>query len=243
MHDTSRSSTISIVIGHYNAMSCELIDSALMRRARFNVLAHAFHSDQVIAAAQAFNPRVALITANLKDGVLSGFVALSHLREFRPDLRCIMLLDSPEPQLVVEAFRAGARGVFCPSQSQFHMLCRCISRVNAGQIWANSAELAYVMEAFASYAPLRVVNSEGQKLLSTREEDVVRLVAEGYSNRDIAHQLGLSEHTVKNYLFRIFDKLGVSSRVELVLYAVSRTGPAAFASTCAAPAEARALRA
>jgi DNA-binding NarL/FixJ family response regulator len=61
------------------------------------------------------------------------------------------------------------------------------------------------------------------RLLTKREEDVVRLLAEGLQNRDIARELKLSEHTVKNYLFHIFDKLGVSSRVELVLYAVSCT--------------------
>ena len=59
--------------------------------------------------------------------------------------------------------------------------------------------------------------------LTKREEDVVRLLAEGLQNRDIAKELKLSEHTIKNYLFHIFDKLGVSSRVELVLYAVSST--------------------
>jgi DNA-binding CsgD family transcriptional regulator len=61
------------------------------------------------------------------------------------------------------------------------------------------------------------------RLLTKREEDVVRLLAEGMQNRDIANELKLSEHTVKNYLFHIFDKLGVSSRVELVLYAISST--------------------
>ena len=68
---------------------------------------------------------------------------------------------------------------------------------------------------------MRVVNADGMRLLTKREEDVVRLVAEGLQNREIAKELKLSEHTVKNYLFHIFDKLGVSSRVELVLYAVS----------------------
>jgi DNA-binding CsgD family transcriptional regulator len=58
-------------------------------------------------------------------------------------------------------------------------------------------------------------------LLTKREEEVVRLVAEGMQNREIAKELKLSEHTIKNYLFHIFEKLGVSSRVELVLYAVS----------------------
>jgi DNA-binding NarL/FixJ family response regulator len=62
-------------------------------------------------------------------------------------------------------------------------------------------------------------------MLTPREEQVVALVAEGLSNRDTARELGLSEHTVKKYLFRIFDKLGISSRVELVLYAVNRGAP------------------
>jgi len=68
---------------------------------------------------------------------------------------------------------------------------------------------------------LRVVNVQGSSLLTPREEQVVALVAEGLSNRDIAQELALSEHTVKKYLFRIFDKLGISTRVELVLYAVN----------------------
>jgi len=71
---------------------------------------------------------------------------------------------------------------------------------------------------------LRVVNSLGAKLLTPREEQVVALVADGLSNRQIAHELQLSEHTVKKYLFRIFEKLGISSRVELVLYAVNHGG-------------------
>lgn len=70
---------------------------------------------------------------------------------------------------------------------------------------------------------MRVANADGMRLLSKREEDVVHLLAEGLQNREIAEQLNLSEHTVKNYLIHIFDKLGVSSRVELVLYAVSST--------------------
>jgi two-component system nitrate/nitrite response regulator NarL len=66
--------------------------------------------------------------------------------------------------------------------------------------------------------PFRFEDSNGVKLLTKRERDVARLVAEGLTNRGISTQLGLSEHTVRNYLLRIFDKLGVSTRVELVLY-------------------------
>jgi DNA-binding NarL/FixJ family response regulator len=121
---------------------------------------------------------------------------------------------------VVEAFRAGARGVFCRSES-LKSLARCIQCVSEGQIWANSKELRYLLEALGEALPLRVIDARGAALLSRRELEVVRCVAEGLSNREIAQRLGLTEHTVKNYLFRIFDKLGVSKRVEVVLYAYS----------------------
>jgi DNA-binding NarL/FixJ family response regulator len=81
--------------------------------------------------------------------------------------------------------------------------------------------MEYVLDALIQARPLRVVNAEGLNLLSKREEEVMRLVAEGLGNREISELLVLSEHTVKNYLFRIFDKLGISNRVELVLYAVT----------------------
>ena len=81
--------------------------------------------------------------------------------------------------------------------------------------------MEFVLDALTQARPLRVVNPEGLNLLSKREEEVMRLVAEGLGNREISELLALSEHTVKNYLFRIFDKLGISNRVELVLYAVS----------------------
>jgi DNA-binding NarL/FixJ family response regulator len=77
------------------------------------------------------------------------------------------------------------------------------------------------MDLISEVPSLRVLNSTGDRLLTPREEQVVALVAEGLSNRQVAVELNLSEHTVKKYLFRIFDKLGISSRVELVLYAIN----------------------
>ncbi|HEY5214667.1 MAG TPA: response regulator transcription factor [Acidobacteriaceae bacterium] len=105
-----------------------------------------------------------------------------------------------------------------------------MEQVYSGQIWGNCAELSEVIQAFSELAPIRVVNADGMRLLTKREDEVVRLVAEGMQNREIARELKLSEHTIKNYLFHIFEKLGVSSRVELVLYAVSSTKSAGTAA-------------
>jgi DNA-binding NarL/FixJ family response regulator len=94
-----------------------------------------------------------------------------------------------------------------------------------GKIWANTQQLNYILELISEVPSLRVLNSNGDILLTPREEQVVALVAEGLGNRQIARELNLSEHTVKKYLFRIFEKLGISSRVELVLYAVNNGDP------------------
>ncbi len=77
-----------------------------------------------------------------------------------------------------------------------------------------------VLDALVSATPLWMVNPRGQMLLTKREDDVVKLVVDGLSNRETAQKLGLTEHTVSNYLFRIYEKLGISTRVELVLYAL-----------------------
>jgi DNA-binding NarL/FixJ family response regulator len=194
---------------------------ALNRQKRFRVVAGATTAQEVLEAVQSADLDVALISATLADGPLSGFGALRQLRVSCPEVKSVILLDAHERNMVVDAFRAGARGVFSVSHAHFNALYRCVEQVHARQIWANCSELSEVVEALSQLAPIQMVNANGLRLLTKREEDVVRLLAEGLQNRDIAHELKLSEHTIKNYMFHIFDKLGVSSRVELVLYAVS----------------------
>jgi DNA-binding NarL/FixJ family response regulator len=132
----------------------------------------------------------------------------------------VMLLDSTERDLVVDAFRGGARGVFCRGY-EFNALPKCIRKVHEGQIWVSNLELEFLLELVISMKPLKIQPAGGMARLTPRERDVVRLVADGMRNQEIANKLNLSEHTVRNYMLKIFDKLGISSRVELVLYAFS----------------------
>lgn len=217
----SERAPISILIASPSAMNSKLMATALNRQSRFRALSIVSTATEVREVVKTEAVEIALIRDTLTDGPLSGFRALRHLREDAPQVKTILLLDNPEPNLVFDAFRAGAKGIFCPSQSDFKVLCRCVDRVHSGQIWAKSSELSYVLDMFAKIAPMRVVDPSGIRLLTKREEDVVRLLGDGLQNREIARELNLSEHTVKNYLFHVFDKLGVSSRVELILYAVS----------------------
>ena len=228
---TTKPSAISILFANPNQLTRDMIMQALNRQKYIRVVACARTAQEVLEAVRSNEVDVALISATLADGPLSGIGVLRQISEHSSKMRTVILLDSHEHNLVVDAFRAGARGVFRLSQSTFKLLRRCVEQVHAGQIWASSSELAEVVGALSQLAPMRVVNADGMRLLTEREEDVVRLVAEGLQNREIAQQLKLSEHTIKNYLFRIFDKLGVSSRVELVLFAVSSTKNSQSAST------------
>jgi DNA-binding NarL/FixJ family response regulator len=202
-------------------MNSQLLASALEREPCFQIITRAADVS-IISTAAIERPNVVLVSSELDGDPKGGF---EIARQIRPETRVIMLLDRSERHLVVESFRAGARGVFCRSES-LSSLAKCVLRVSQGQVWANSQEIKYLLDALGEAMPMRVVNAQGAAILSRREQEVVRCVAEGLSNREISQRLGLTEHTVKNYLFRIFDKLGVSKRVEVVLYAYSLSGTA-----------------
>jgi len=214
---------IRVVVFESSRMAGELLSHALER---------SVYGLQVICKAESFAGRdqsalaeadVALISANLPDGPLAGFNVLRQLIKTASRMRCVMLLDSSAPDLVVEGFRSGAVGV-CERTQPCEMLCKCVYCVHHGQVWANSQQLRFVLKALHTHSPRRITNVKGELLLTCREDEIVSLVAEGLKNREIAEMLKLSEHTVKNHLFRIFERLGISSRSELILYLLSQNG-------------------
>ena len=161
---------------------------------------------------------VVLIGIGVAEDPVAGTRFIRQVQSLNPRLSVVALLETRQRGLIVEALRSGARGVFCRSDS-FEALCKCIRCVHAGQVWATSRELEFVIDALVEHGA-RTPRSNGSRQLSKREEEITRLVAEGYSNRQISERLHLSEHTIKNYLFRVFEKLGVSTRVGLTLYAL-----------------------
>jgi two-component system nitrate/nitrite response regulator NarL len=209
---------LRVLVAEATSMSGQLMAGAL-RRANFEV--HAFSGDcqGTLRELQNYKPDISLISAKLQDGPSTGFNVVQQLRGFEPRAAAVMLFDSAERDLVIAAFRAGARGVFCRGYS-FKALPKCIRCVHEGQIWASNGELEYLLEVVSSARPLQISNKAGMSVLTPREKDVVRLVAEGLRNREISVRLSVGEHTVRNYMLQIFDKWGISSRVELVLYAI-----------------------
>ena len=216
---------VTVFVADNSRMNCELMAAAVQRsRYRLTIVGYATDSAGVRAGFSKNAVDVAVICAHLRDGVSAGFSVAREIRSSFPMTNVIMLLDSIQGSVVVEAFRSGVTGIFSREES-FEALCKCIQAVSRGQVWANSKELHFVIDALARMSSVDRVNGRRPKmptLLTKREEGIVRLVAEGLTNRDISQQLNLSEHTVRNYLFRIFNKVGISSRLELALHDISR---------------------
>jgi DNA-binding NarL/FixJ family response regulator len=218
------SNAISVLVADSNQMQCQLLVRALRRRPEFRVTSCDAEMNAILRAVVSAPVQVAIMNSNnARDGG-NDMTIVRRLHLSHPEVAKIILVDAHDRNLVVSAFRSGAKGLFCFADYPFRLLCRCIQSVHQGQVWANSEQLQYLIEVVAQVPSLMVVNATGDKLLTPREEQVVALVADGLSNREVAAELRLSEHTVKKYLFRIFDKLGISSRVELVLYAVNHGG-------------------
>ncbi len=217
-----RTKRIHILLADDTQMGCQLLKHALARScSQFKVEDCATNRAEISRALQAHQVDIALVSENFQEGPEVGLEVLTELHTLSPETRVIFLLNSASEQQLVNAFRRGAKGVFCKSEP-IPALRKCIQAVHKGQIWANSRQLNLILDALVGTAPLHEPEVPKTCPLAKREEEVALLVAEGLTNREVAERLGLSEHTVSNYLFRIYDKLGLSSRVELVLYLLNQ---------------------
>jgi DNA-binding NarL/FixJ family response regulator len=217
---------IRVILAAANRLHTELMAAEFKRReCGIEVVGLAFDAASLLQLAETADAEIVLSAAELRDGFQTASQVVRKLRTVQPKAHVVLMLGSSNREQVIEAFRQGAHGVLSGDET-FDALCKCIEVVMQGEIWASNKELSYLLEAFSEPAPAPITNAKGTTLLTKREEDVVRLVAEGMTNREISARLSLSEHTVRNYLFKIFDKLGISSRVELVLRALD-PGPTA----------------
>ena len=219
------SNLISVLVADSNRMQAQLLTSALRRRPEFSITTCAMETVAILQAVASKPPRVALLSLGPPDNVSDAVMTVRRFHLANPEIPKVVLVESCGRELVVNLFRSGVRGIFPITESNLRLLCKCLLRTAAGQVWASAEYLNYLIDLVSEVPSLRVLNARGQPLLTPREEQVVALVAEGLGNRHIARELNLSEHTIKKYLFRIFEKLGISTRVELVLYAVNNGDP------------------
>lgn len=221
-HDRSRTGdTIHVLVADNSPFHTQLLVGVLSAQADLKVYSSNLDAPSVVTASVAHKINVFVLSAFADEDAERGFRILRELRERNSSTRAVILLDSSKIEAVLESFRAGARGVFDHQESP-DALCQCIRQVHGGRVWINNEQIAHVLDSLASAPKLKTVDAKGISLLSRREADVVRCVTEGLTNREIAERLGLSQHTIKNHLFRIFDKLGVSNRIELLFVTLSQ---------------------
>jgi DNA-binding NarL/FixJ family response regulator len=189
---------------------------------------------EVISSADTAQSAVDQIRRNRPDIVLMGWPAsaagsqkvYSAIQEAKLPARVIMLVSGEAREDFVEAVRQGCCGIV-PRQTSTELLLKSIRKVHAGEFWLDRLTTAEVIRRLAkksssssNTASSRLGVRDQSSALSQREREIVVLIAQGFKNKEMAERMFISEQTVKNHLHNIFDKLGVSDRLELALYAI-----------------------
>ncbi len=153
----------------------------------------------------------------LEGGLLAGTAnVIPELMRLAPEVKLIVQAVASDENHTVELYRRGVRGIISRSISP-DLLVRCVRRIAAGETWIDNQSVNWVIEAYRSQAAA-LVNPRNQPRLSPKEMAIITCITQGKRNKEIAFQLGTTEQVVKNYLRKIYDKLGVSDRLELALY-------------------------
>ena len=202
-----------------DSMTSDLLANALARDCGFE--SAVVRAADLLSALSASDVDLVVIGAeiDLKPG--NGFNLALSVAHAHPGVSIVILLNNPSHDSVITAFRSGATGVFSRQLPMSEFL-DCVEHVGKGFIWAGPVETAHLLSAMKSIPSPNLLTSADSATLTARELQVVQFAATGKTNKMIAGELSLSEHTVKNYLFHAFEKLGVSSRIELLFYLTMR---------------------
>jgi DNA-binding NarL/FixJ family response regulator len=219
------SSKPTVVVAQANQMDCQLLADVIERQCRLQVTATLVNSVSVISAVQENRPDLVLMSSRLEDGVGAGLEAARTLQVAGATSRAVMLLESDDRALVLESFRCGARGVLTRNDSS-HDLSKCMCIVLRGEVWARRMHVKYLVEALSHTHASVSLNVGDRRALSKRDDEVLRLVAAGVTDREIGDILKLNEKETNNYVSDLLEKLGLSSRSDLTfLFPARRAQP------------------
>ena len=221
----STGSKIRIVVADDHPIFRDGLCKLLALEEDFEVVAQASDGRQVLDVLQQYAPDILLL--DLKMPGLDGLATLQRLQAIKNKTRVIVLTASDDKNEFVQAMKLGTSGIVL-KQTATDLLIKSIRKVHAGEIWLDSHTTAAVIRQFVAAdetpppaaAPQPTSRERERSPLSQREREIVALVAQGFKNKEMAEKMFISEQTVKNHLHNIFDKLGVSDRLELALYAI-----------------------
>jgi len=228
---------IRIVLADDHPIVRDGLKKMLTLESDLEVVGEANDGREALEQVQVHEPDILLLDLRMPN--LDGLSALQTLQHINKKTKVIILTASEDKNEFVQAMKLGCSGIVL-KQTAPELIAKSIRKVNEGEIWLDSHTTAAVMRQFATVGgesgmsshssggglPMGGSSGHGKvrerSPLSAREREIVGLVAQGYKNKEMAEKMFISEQTVKNHLHNIFDKLGVSDRLELALYAIHK---------------------
>ncbi len=210
---------IRVVIADDHAMFREALRDLLERESDFRILGEAGSGREAIEIAASLKPDILLLDLIMPR--LSGIEALRRLTHVSPEVRIILLVDSPERSQIVEALKLGARGVVSKETSA-QLLLKSIHAVASGEYWVGHQNVSDLIDFLRNADPKPSARSSSGFRLTRRQIEIIAAIVDGYTNKEIAKKLSISEQTVKHHLTSIFEKVGVTNRLELAILAMHR---------------------
>ena len=216
----ARQTKIRILIGDQRPIVRAGLRKLLSKEGGFQIVGEAEDGPQLLKRARSLKPAVLLMEGLLAGGVETEFDVLQELQRKQKNLRIIALTSTEREDELMRSVRRSLAAIL-PKRTSFSVLAECIRRVASGESWPDAP-----VAVMAGSSAMRLFSSTSPSLdsspLSEREKQVVELISQGFKNKEIAERMFISEQTVKNHLHNIFDKLGVSDRLELALYAIHK---------------------
>ena len=177
------------------------------------IVAQVESAASAVTAVGRYNADLILFESGLSDVAVRDGQQYAGSRSW---LKIVLVMAEPTEEDTVEFLRRGVRGIVTRSIAP-EMLVRCIRKVHAGETWLDSNGVNWVIEAYRTQAS-QLTSPRSRVKLTAKEIQIISGVTQGLRNQEIAQEVGTTEQVVKNYLRKIYDKLGVSDRLELALY-------------------------
>ncbi len=194
------------------------VRNVLAAHGHFHVVAEAENGVQAVTQSIDLKPDILLLDVQMPNS--TGFDAVREVAIAAPKTRVVLLTGSIQAEQLADAFNAGARGIVLKS-ALTEQIASALLAIMEGFYWAQGRRIEHLAGVLAELR-LQVKEEHGERWnLTRRELEVVGLIVKGFSNRDIARQFNLSEETVKRHLSNIFDKVGISTRLELAIFAIA----------------------
>jgi DNA-binding NarL/FixJ family response regulator len=215
---------IEILLVEDHELTRQGLAYGLKKSPNISIVAEAENGQEAVALAEKHHPQIILMDIVLP--VLNGIKATKLIKERFPDIKILMLTSHADQEKVFEAFAAGADG-YCMKDVKTERLVQVIEMVLEGVVWLDPGIASFILKVMPLISDALTKANEKEKTLkdvdlTSREKEILSLIAEGLNNKDIAENLSISLFTVKNHVSNIIQKLSVDDRTQAAILALKK---------------------